>query len=332
MKYIFSIVLVSAIISAWGQNQETPMVTERAKLLLKSGFEEGVFINDEMTDICGSDVSGFSWDATPSWISSSRFEYVVGKGKNIRNFMEAAIEPTIGPFGKTTRALRLTNIGDDKDHSATSRVEFSFFGKESPDDYQQGFVRYWMKLQGNLGELIPDDRETPFYMLMEWKEPNSNNSMNAQQCKDCCNANAGGTNNYRINIGIVRNAGEKEFSWVIRGEQPQPCRIEEWKFMTDKVKVPLGEWFLVEAFMKKHTSDGRVYFSVNGQVILDTDKARPAGFTGRTQHSQEPMNLRFWSPMKNYHGMEWNKQGPVSQWYDDIELWSDFPGELSDNL
>jgi hypothetical protein len=198
MKYIFSIVLVSAIISAWGQNQETPMVTERAKLLLKSGFEEGVFINDEMTDICGSDVSGFSWDATPSWISSSRFEYVVGKDKNIRNFMEAAIEPTIGPFGKTTWALRLTNIADDKDHSATSRVEFSFFGKESPDDYQQGFVRYWMKLQGNLGELIPDNRETPFYMLMEWKEPNSNNSMNARQCKDCCNANAGGTNNYPV--------------------------------------------------------------------------------------------------------------------------------------
>ena len=29
--------------------------------------------------------------------------------------------------------------------------------------------------------------------------------------------------------------------------------------------------------------------------------------------------------MKNYHGMDWNRQGPVSQWYDEFELWSDFP-------
>lgn len=47
--------------------------------------------------------------------------------------------------------------------------------------------------------------------------------------------------------------------------------------------------------------------------------------TGRTQHADNPLELRFWSPMKNCHHMNWNKQGPVSQWYDDFELWSGFP-------
>jgi hypothetical protein len=60
-------------------------------------------------------------------------------------------------------------------------------------------------------------------------------------------------------------------------------------------------------------------------VIVDTDDVKPAGFTGRTEHPDHPLPLRFWSPMKNYHGMEWNAQGPVSQWYDDFELWSGFP-------
>ena len=77
--------------------------------------------------------------------------------------------------------------------------------------------------------------------------------------------------------------------------------------------------------MKKHASAGRVYFAVDGQVVLDTRKTTPEGFSGRTEHADNPLELAFWSPMKNYHGMEWNRKGPVSQWYDDFELWSGFP-------
>ena len=77
--------------------------------------------------------------------------------------------------------------------------------------------------------------------------------------------------------------------------------------------------------MKKHTTQGRVYFAVNGQVVLDTEQTQPAGFNGRTQHADNPLELSFWSPLKNYHGMDWNRKGPISQWYDDFELWTDFP-------
>jgi hypothetical protein len=77
--------------------------------------------------------------------------------------------------------------------------------------------------------------------------------------------------------------------------------------------------------MKKHATNGRVYFAVNGEVVLDTHQTRPKDFTGRTQHADNPLELRFWSPMKNYHSMAWNRRGPVSQWYDDFELWTSFP-------
>ena len=64
--------------------------------------------------------------------------------------------------------------------------------------------------------------------------------------------------------------------------------------------------------MKKHPTNGRVYFAVNIELVLDTDITKPDGFTGRTQHINQPLHLHFWSPMKNYHGMEWNKKVNIS--------------------
>ena len=293
-------------------------------LLLKSGFEDGVRITDDLNAIAGADVPGYAWDKVPQW-ESSRFVYVIGRGRKVADFMESIIERQIGPQGRETRVLRLVNKADDPDHSSTSRNEFSFFAPNPPNEYREGYVRYWMKLQPNLMELVPPAKSPPWYMILEWKEPNANTSKSAPECRECCGAAAGGTNNYRINIGLQRKPGATAFEWVVRGERPQPCRVEEWRHENATVKVPLGEWFLVEAYLKKHARDGRVYFAVNGQVVLDTAATKPRGFTGRTEHPDNPLPLRFWSPMKNYHGMEWNAQGPVSQWYDDFELWSSFP-------
>jgi hypothetical protein len=298
--------------------------TAGGMLLLKSGFEEGVQITEDLNAIVGSDVPGFDWSKVPQW-ESSRFAYVIGRGRKASDFMDSLIERQIGPQGGETRVLRLVNKADDPDHGSTSRNEFSFFAPNPPHEYREGYVRYWMKLQSNLAELLPSKRSTPWYMILEWKEPNARTAKSAQECRECCGAPAGGTNNYRINVGLQRRAGATAFEWVIRGERPQPCRVEEWRHENATAKVPFGEWFFVEAYLKKHARDGRVYFAVNRQVILDTAATPPKGFTGRTEHPENPLPLRFWSPMKNYHSMEWNAQGPVSQWYDDFELWSSFP-------
>ena len=294
------------------------------RLLLKSGFEAGVELSADMNRIVGSDAPGFSWETVPLW-ENTRFAYLVGPERKLTDFMESVIERQEGPQGRATRVLRLTNKADDPEHGSTSRNEFSFFAPPPPQEYREGYVRYWMKLQANLEQLIPADRNAPWYMLLEWKEPNARTSKSARECRECCDAGAGGTNNYRINVGLQRAPRATQFHWIVRGERPQPCRVEEWRHENSAVKVPLGEWFLVEAYLKKDRTAGRVYFAVNGKVILDTNATRPAGFTGRTEHPDNPLPLRFWSPMKNYHGMEWNAQGPVSQWYDDFELWSGFP-------
>ncbi len=295
------------------------------RLLLKSGFEDGVRITDDMQDIVGVDAeTGFDWDATPAWIDFSHFVYLVNRDKELSDYMASSIETAIGPFGNETRVLRMQNKADDPDHGSTSRNEYSFFMKPEPDGYRQGYVRYWMKLQGNLGDLFPKDQASPWYMVMEWKEPNSGIVKSRQECK-ACGERPSGSNNYRINVHIQRAAGETAFHWYLTGEHPQPCRKTEWKYVNPDVEVPLGRWFLVEGYMKKDHTNGRVYFAVDGRVVLDTDVTRPEGFVGRTEHADNPLPLRFWSPMKNYHSMDWNAAGPISQWYDEFELWSDFP-------
>jgi len=299
----------------------------QGRLLLKSGFEAEVRVADDMSRIVGVDRdSGFDWEATPGWIASSRFIYLVGSRKRLSDYMASSIETMTGPHGTQTRVLRLENKADDPDHEAKSRNEYAFFMKRPPDDYREGYVRYWMKLQGNLAELVPDDGSAPWYMIMEWKEPNSGIRKSAAECK-ACGEKGGGSNNYRINIGIRvhREANVCQFRWHLIGERPQPCRKTEWKYSNPDVPVPLGQWFLVEAYMKKHPTAGRVYFAVDGRVVLDTRDTTPEGFTGRTEHADNPLPLQFWSPMKNYHSMDWNRKGPVSQWYDDFELWSGFP-------
>jgi hypothetical protein len=217
----------------------------QGRLLLKSGFESNVRVTEGMRDIAGIDEqSGFDWTATPAWIDSSRFVYLVSKGKTPSDYMTSSIETAIGPFGNETRVLRLANKADDPDHGSTSRNEYSFFVKPVPHDFRQGYVRYWMKLQGNLGQLHPRDKATPWYMVMEWKEPNSGISKSAEECGKR-GQRPGGSNNYRINVHIQRQAGAKEFRWYLTGEHPQPCRKTEWRYLNPDVEVPLGRWFRV---------------------------------------------------------------------------------------
>lgn len=256
------------------------------ELLLKSGFEPPVRITDDMSDIVGKDQgSELGWDDTPVWIRSSRFVYLVGRDKNLSDYMASFISEAVGPFSSPTHALCLQNIADDPVYTATSRNEFSFFGRKAPHDYQQGYVRYWMKLQADLLTRVPLHKPSPWYMIMEWKEPNSGIRLSTQECK-ARGQRAGGTNNYRINIGINREANSPTFHWIVRGEHPQPCRHTEWTYTNPDIAVPLGRWFLVEAYLKKHATQGRVYFTVNGQVVLDTKYTRPTGFIGRTQHTE----------------------------------------------
>jgi hypothetical protein len=184
--------------------------------------------------------------------------------------MASLIETDIGPYGNKTHVLCMQNKMDDPDHGSTSRNEYSFFMKSVPNGYVEGYVKYWMKLQNNLKELVPKGKASPWYMIMEWKEPNSGIRKSSEECRKI-RQGPGGSNNYRININIRRGQDASRFRWYITGEHPQPCRKTEWMYLASESDVPLGRWFLVEAYMKQHATEGRVYFAVDGRLYVNAD-------------------------------------------------------------
>ena len=177
---------------------------------------------------------------------------MVGKDKTLSDYMASSIETMAGPQGNPTRVLRMQNKADDPDQSSTSRNEYSFFMKAPPDEYREGYVKYWMKLQSNLADLLPNDKRTPWYMIMEWKEPDSGAGDPPRECR-ACGEEAGGSNNYRINIGIHREPAPRSSAGISRGA-PTALPEDGMDVFNPELEVPLGRWFLVEAYMKKHAT------------------------------------------------------------------------------
>jgi len=297
-------------------------------LLLKSGFEPTVAVSADLRGLIGSDVAGYAWTDKPAWIADTKFQYVV-KSDPLADYQEPVIESTLGPGGTQSHVLRMINKKDDPQTSSPSRTEFSFYGREAPNDYQEGYTRYWAKLQDNLPALFAGSgHPNPFYVFIEWKEPNTGVTWTKDECQAAFGPDAqqGGTNNYRVNVGLRKDAVDpSKLRWVLKGQIHQPCSLTEWTHINDDVHVPVGRWFLVEAFMRKHATNGRVYFAVDGQVVLDTDVTVPAGFHGQTTHVENPLRMHFWSAMKIYFDPALRYNGPISAWYDDFELWTSFP-------
>lgn len=292
---------------------ELPPAPEPGELLFASGFGNGTTVSEDLLDINGVDAdTGFSWDDNPAWVESTALYYAVRDDDNIADFQRTEIVEAPGPTGQTSRVLHLTNLGDDPDMPSTSRSELSLFGREDGDTFNEGYIRYWTRLQEDLDTVVPDGVEPRLYYLMETKDraPGATGT-------------ASGHSGFRINIGLSQDTETRELYWVATGEQVQPERIIEWQSRNSSVDVPLGEWFLVEAYLYRHPTDGKVFFAINGEPVFD--------LTVRTQHRDQPRPLLFWSPFKLYHDESWWAAGPTEQWFDDLEVWSGLPAgvELS---
>lgn len=281
-----------------------------AELLFASGFAEGTEITPDLLDIVGTDSeTGFSWDDTPGWVESTGFFYAIRDAADIPELMTTEIIEADGPTGSPSRILHLVNRGDDPEEPATSRNELSFFGREEGTTFDEGYIRYWTRLQPNLDEVVPDGVAPNLYYLMESKDRAPGKT-----------GTGSGHSGFRINIGLSQDPETRKLFWVATGEQVQPQRIIDWQSRNEQVEVPLGEWFEIEAYMRRHPTDGRVYLAINGETVFD--------LTVSTQHRDSPRELLFWSPFKLYHDPAWGSAGPTEQWYDDLEIWRGAPPDL----
>jgi hypothetical protein len=311
------VVAVTAVVGSTG-SAAAPADQQVTAFPFFSGFTPQTAITADLRRITGIDNNtGANWDDMGGWIQRNGFQYLAGQP--LTDFVDTDIIFTQGRLGTGTHILRMTSYQDDPNTTSTTRNELSLFSKPPPDDFKEGAVRYWAMLPPDMDTRIPVSRRSPWWNFMEWKEPDSGQAWDAARCAGI--GGPGGTNNYRINVNIERDAGSTQFYWRIMAEQVQPCRVAEWTWINRSVPVPMdGQWFVVRAYLKKQATGGRLYFSVNGAVVLDTAVSTPSGFTGRTQHRTNPLPLAFWSPLKLYHHEDWWDAGPTTMLYDEFRV------------
>ncbi|MBT8399715.1 MAG: hypothetical protein KJO98_04505 [Rhodothermia bacterium] len=312
MKYIGLIIFVMPLAVACSDNDGrsewiSHPPSAAGELLFRSGFEGSVAVSSDLSRLVGYDsTTGHSWEKLPEWVDEAKFTYVVADSSDLDVHVGTRLVRMMGPDGNENTVLELTNRQNDPNTRATSRNELSFFSKSNEQGFGEGFVRYYTRLQDDLFEQLPDSLEAGLFYLMEWKDQPI---IEASQ--------AAGWSSFRVNVGISRDSDNDQFYWVATGREAQPDLRTEWQARNGRVPVVAGEWFLVEAYLRKDPELGRVFFAIDGEEVFD--------LSVRTSHSENPQRLRFWSMFKLYHNDKWLTRGPTRQWFDDLEIWSGFP-------
>lgn len=271
-------------------------------LVFKSGFETSSQVtnipkNDKKQMMTGTDFeSGYDWEDFTSQFHSAEFFYLAGKNgvESHKAYAEAQILNSVGYNGSKGMLFEVKE--DYPNDNEQSRVEYWMYPKTESNGLfsNQGYARYKMKLDRNLKAIWPS----------HW--------INIFESKQGVYPNR----NYRFYITIDKKKDKKNPKWcfVRHNTQTDKSVIID----NTEVEVPIDEWFTVAFFWKKHKTEGRLFFEVNGQVVFD--------FVGEMEHPDHPENTDFWSPIKNYRSREWHEGAASSKiWYDDLELWSGFP-------
>lgn len=295
-----------------------PTRGNEAKLLFKSGFEEGVVLTPPILrfgqwrqELRGGD-QGYSWNsALPG--APTDFQYLVSDGDaadvtQLQRFVETRIDTVPGHDGKSTRSLYQAMRADGS--IGRTQNDFILFNLANPES---GYVRYWIRLQPNLLDLMRDEGD--WRVLFEWKEAPSSAPPTGLDFQ------------YRWLVMISRRKPDKEspvdgLAWKLEGDAIAPDQAakgtpwtDEWTIWNRQVPVPLGEWFSFEVSWKLAMGDeGRVLVKANGRVIAER--------RGRTQQE--------WPRGKLYTFMTYTAttvvaRGESYQWVDDFELWSEEP-------
>ena len=261
-----------------------------ANLLFKSGFEGSVEIVPWQTDytkndkIVGSD-QDFTWpDDLPGTGAANFFNYLISEDKDNRNYIQTEIINVSGHHGNPTKALYQAVKMDDPDHTAITRNMYNMYPSSSRN-FEQMYVRYWIKFQSNLDTIMP---ENSWRMIMEWHESGDD---------------------YRFNLQVIKLWYGGKPVWRLKGQKLIPIKEDDWVDINDQIDVPIGDWFLLEVFWNHSSSaDGQVLVKVNGAEIFN--------HIGRNKLDSD---LSVFAPFKCYGRTDYY------QWIDDFEIWDNLP-------
>lgn len=263
---------------------QTPPPIE-SKLLFKSGFESGVFIDNtaypnyrDYRYINGTDnETGFSWPIDILGASGSGLHYIDDDNQRA---IKSEIATVIGHDGTSTNALYSIENYD----LGITQCPYEILNIEEGD--MDLYIRYWMKT----------DSASLF-------QPNMWRAIFEYKTEDYEQGDG-----FRL-IAFIYADSDGQPYWHFQGDNNPQNPI--WGIDNRTVPVPINEWFLTEFYWRwSEGADGRALWKVNGRTIGEQ--------SGPTTLNSKPIDFIILTQI-------YGDSNPKHQWIDDIEIWDGIP-------
>jgi hypothetical protein len=267
------------------------IVSAAGVLQFKSGFEDNVQV--EGRTITGTDFSApagiNNWDRLSDYLSWATF--INGY------FQGGSMEIAKDPKDPSNKVLHFHNTKPDGEISRSQwKMEQSGTGSNR---FDKQFYRYRILVPPDIKNAVGSG-SSPWYMIWE--------------------SHHGPPDSGRHTIHLKKESNTGWYFWV-RQRYPDPRTLVWENTGYWDVAVPFGEWFTLDVFFKYHETDGEFFVAITreGQA-----RQTVANFVGQTQFGSKLHNQVVF---KMYHDAKWFNMLPsgTHQYYDDFEIWSDFP-------
>jgi len=270
--------------------------TTMPKPLFSSGFEDGTYIDSEVSEsykdytyIKGKDKeTGFSWPINIFGSNQSALHHIDDDGLQA---VSANLVSVIGHKNKTTKVLHLK-----QNYAAglSTQYPYGIYDiKEGPKDV---YVSYWMKIDGNM-----IGKPNTWRSLFEYKTKNYDN-------------NGGG---FGLEAYVYTDLNGKP-SWHLQGGKNSEHPLWSCDTLTPtaecknkEIPVITNQWFHTEYYWHwSEGDDGFIQWKINGEVVGEHH--------GATTLNSDALNFILLTQISG-------NSNPKEQWIDDIEIWSGLP-------
>ncbi len=260
------------------------------KLLFKSGFENGVYIDntayidrEDYRYIKGTDnETGFSWPINILGTNNSGLHYI---SDDNHQAIFTKLQRVIGHNGDST-----TVLFQRENYEFQNDTQCPYEILEITEGTKDLYIKYWIKMDS--ASLVQPGMWRTFF---EYKT------------KDYDLGNGTGTG-FRLIAFIYTDLNGHPY-WHWQGDRTPEHPI--WEIDNKNIPVPINKWFETEFYWHwSEGNDGRALWKVNGEIIGD--------HYGPTTRNSKPIDFIILTQI-------YGDANPKYQWIDDIEIWNEIP-------
>lgn len=285
---------------AGGDDAGTDAATPGGTLQFASGFEDAVYL--QANDIRGIDATGPSgrsdWDQLPEYLT-----WPSGAGAYLQG---GSLELTQDPLQPSNQVLHFHNISSEGNVTRTQWEIYQVLPWSDPGGpnlFEQQFYRYRMLIPTDIRDALAGQGWQGNYWYMIWE------------------AHAWESEETRHGIYLRKHDASDDWYLYVMQQRPEGGTVTWENSDRWDVGLPFGEWFTLDVFFKYHPTDGRFFVA----ITPDGQGRQTVGdYVGQTQWGTKCKDQMVF---KMYTSANWFDvvPGGTHQYYDDFEIWSDFP-------